>query len=279
MTPIGRSVEIVLNGIDRRIPSCKNGPQTQLTKMADANLPERRATLPVRWRSRAVRSHAMGGRGATSFLFYQLLWTMININAYSLVILLLVVAPAQCCTGFCIHPGSRSHTRALSSHHVMHKPYDRRLPRRHMSSDDDDNEKKPNDKGDGNKKKPDDKSYTWEEIQADPELRKMEFDSSMNRKNKIFLPARISQAVTTLGWMFVIGGIILNQLGYAWVKDPSGGIGVGTLDERNFQREVMKEGRMAKDDGEKTPALSVSKIADKHQFNWLEQQQQDSRSG
>jgi hypothetical protein len=51
----------------------------------------------------------------------------------------------------------------------------------------------------------------------------------MQRKNTMLLPQRISQATGIVAWSFVIGGIILNALGYAWVRDPSGGIGIGTL--------------------------------------------------
>ena len=110
--------------------------------------------------------------------------------------------------------------------------------------------------------------------QADPELREQEFNSSMKRKNQIFLPQRISQAVTTLGWIFVVTGIILNQLGYAWVQDPSGGIGIGTLDQSNFQREVMREGRRKDADDVETPAMSVSKgwNANKHIFSWIDEE-------
>ncbi|KAL3795890.1 hypothetical protein HJC23_002161 [Cyclotella cryptica] len=72
-------------------------------------------------------------------------------------------------------------------------------------------------------------SYTWEELQSDPELSRIELESSIRRKNAMLLPQRISQAVSTLAWGFVIVGILLNQLGYAYIRDPSGGIGVGTL--------------------------------------------------
>ena len=72
-------------------------------------------------------------------------------------------------------------------------------------------------------------SYTWEELQADPELSQLERKSSMQRKNAMLLPQRISQATGILAWTFVIVGIILNTLGYAYIRDPSGGIGIGTL--------------------------------------------------
>jgi hypothetical protein len=84
---------------------------------------------------------------------------------------------------------------------------------------------------------------TWEEMMSDPELRQIEFDSSVRRKNAMLLPQRISAAVTTLGWLFVGCGILLNQLGLAYVRDPTGGIRIGSLDERDFQAEVVRGGR------------------------------------
>ena len=85
-----------------------------------------------------------------------------------------------------------------------------------------------------------DNSYSWAELQADEELRQLEFKSSMKRKNMLFLPQRISKAIYTLGWMFVITGIILNSLGFAYVEKPGGGLGIGTLDQREFQREMYR---------------------------------------
>ena len=187
--------------------------------------------------------------------------------------ILLLIAIVQCWAGFGFHPGSRT----LAPSHGMCKPHTRhQLSRRHLSGNDDDCD----DDGDKETRDTDDDgdSYTWEELQADPEFRKLEFDSSMDWKNQILLPQRISEAVTTLGWFFVIGGFILNTVGFAWVKNPSGGIGIGTLDERDFQREIMREGRR-NDEGEKKPTLSISQteIANKHLFSWIEEQQ-NSRS-
>jgi hypothetical protein len=70
-----------------------------------------------------------------------------------------------------------------------------------------------------------DNSYSWAELQADEELRQLEFKSSMKRKNMLFLPQRISKAIYTMGWMFVITGIILNSFGFAYVEKPGGGLG------------------------------------------------------
>ncbi|KAL7454102.1 hypothetical protein ACHAWC_008521 [Mediolabrus comicus] len=84
-----------------------------------------------------------------------------------------------------------------------------------------------------------DNSYSWAELQADEELRQLEFKSSMKRKNMLFLPQRISKAIYTLGWMFVITGIILNSLGFAYVEKPGGGLGIGTLDQESFKEKCI----------------------------------------
>ena len=85
-----------------------------------------------------------------------------------------------------------------------------------------------------------DDSYSWAELQADERVRQLELNSSRKIRNTMLLPQRIAKAITTLGWSFVITGIVLNSLGFAWVERPEGGIGVGTLDQRDFQREMNK---------------------------------------
>merc|ERR1712194_629724 len=121
-------------------------------------------------------------------------------------------------------------------------------------------------------RKDDDDSYTWAQIQADEELRKLEFDASTKRKNSILLPQRISRAITTFGWLFVISGFVLNQTGYAWVRDPAGGVRIGTLNERNFQKELVKERRSNGEMGEKTPlSISGAEFENNHLFCWMEQ--------
>ena len=109
----------------------------------------------------------------------------------------------------------------------------------------------------------------------DPELRQMEYDESMKRKKNMFLGQSISSAIQSLAWFFVFGGIILNQLGYAWVKSPSGGLGVGTLDQRDFQREMMGGSSRVKGPNEEIPVVPISRIenTNNHIFNWLEHEQ------
>ena len=150
------------------------------------------------------------------------------------------------------------------------------LIRRRLSGNDDGDDINADDGEETTNRDNDDKGgYTWEELQADPELRQLEFDSSIDRKNTMLLPQRISQAVTALAWLFVASGFILNALGYAWVQDPTGGIRVGTLDESNFQREVMREGRRTHDDDEKKTPTSISQTetGNKYFFRWIEEQQ------
>ena len=72
-------------------------------------------------------------------------------------------------------------------------------------------------------------TYSWEELQADPELSQLERNAATQRRNSMLLPQRISKATGVLAWGFVIVGFILNTLGYAYIADPSGGIGIGTL--------------------------------------------------
>lgn len=148
--------------------------------------------------------------------------------------------------------------------------HDRRsLSRLYLSgNDEEDGETQADDRDDN------DDSYSWAQIQADEKLRKLEFDASIKRKNSILLPQRISQAVTTFGWLFVISGFVLNQTGFAWVRDPSGGVRIGTLDERDFQKEIIKERRQSNDEvGKETPlSISRAEIANKHISCWIEQQ-------
>ena len=111
---------------------------------------------------------------------------------------------------------------------------------------------------------------TYDEMMRDPELREREFKASMKRKNELFLGQTISRAVQTLAWGFVAVGVIANILGYAWVADPSGGLKIGSLEERDFQREMIKEKRRAETEKEEV-ALSRIQSSDNHVLSWLEQ--------
>ena len=191
------------------------------------------------------------------------------------ILLLIILAAARCCTGFRSRAGP---SRApLPRHGALPLPRDgpprgANPPRRHgrnrssrllhqNAAGDDENDGGAQDDiaateevggGGGGKKKEKKKKkkdeeeragVTWEEMMSDPELRQIEFDSSIKRKNAMLLPQRISAAVTTLGWLFVGCGILLNQLGLAYVRDPTGGIRIGSLNERDFQAEVVRGGR------------------------------------
>ena len=107
---------------------------------------------------------------------------------------------------------------------------------------------------------------TWEEMMSDPELRQIEFDSSVRRKNAMLLPQRISAAVTTLGWLFVGCGILLNQLGLAYVRDPTGGIRIGSLDERDFQAEVVRGGRRGEAEAAKASKAEEEEREEKSRY-------------
>lgn len=176
----------------------------------------------------------------------------------------------QRCNGFCIRAGSSTLVQHASRRYLSGGDDDSKGKGPQNASDEDTADAKDEGKPEAGN------SYSWAELQADPELRQMEFDQSMRRKNKILLPQRISEAVTTLGWLFVVTGIILNALGYAWVADPSGGLKVGTMDESNFQREIMKEKRRAREEAEDSTTLSMSET-NKRILSWINQRQQDPK--
>jgi hypothetical protein len=134
--------------------------------------------------------------------------------------LLVLISLLRWCDGFATTP------RAIERQLIYRCRSSRRILHQSLNKDDDSAESETED-AKSNKK---DESYSWAELQADPELSRMELESSMRRKNVMLLPQRLSQAVSTLAWTFVIVGIILNQLGYAYIRDPSGGIGIGTLE-------------------------------------------------
>ena len=85
----------------------------------------------------------------------------------------------------------------------------------------------------------------------------------------MLLPQRISQAITTLGWTFVVTGIVLNSLGFAWVKNPEGGLGIGTLDQRDFQREMYRRSS-GSDDVRSVSRVDYSVGGEKYIQKWIE---------
>mmetsp|Transcript_16306 Transcript_16306/g.37717 ORF Transcript_16306/g.37717 Transcript_16306/m.37717 type:complete len:197 (-) Transcript_16306:225-815(-) len=116
--------------------------------------------------------------------------------------------------------------------------------------------------------------YTWAELQADPELRETELRSTRKRRNSLFLGQNISAAVSALGWLFVGCGLILNQFGLAWVPQQSGGIRVGTLDQLDFQKELMREKRR---EAKQTSAVSSSATKASAE-RWLKQDRVETLS-
>ena len=196
-----------------------------------------------------------------------------------LVIIILVTTTARySATGFCTRLLPCT-TELMQCNDICfpskHHPH-RSVRRQQNMNDEDEVEKSEETKNKGGDTKRE--GLTWEELLLDAELRKIEFDSSMERKNSLLLPQRISQAITTLAWLFVVSGIILNQLGLAYVKDPSGGIGIGSLDERDFQREVLREGRMMNNAKKESSPVSIvpTEFSSHHILTWARRDYVDS---
>ena len=137
-------------------------------------------------------------------------------------LLMVISSLLKGCDGFSFVPMAKqptiTHQRAMFHHYHL------------QLSNNDESEPTENPNDDTQPPKKDDSNtYSWAELQADPELSQLERQSSIQRKNAMLLPQRISQATGILAWTFVIVGIVLNTLGYAYVRDPGGGIGIGTL--------------------------------------------------
>ena len=201
--------------------------------------------------------------------------------------IMLVVSCMGCCLCFSVRPTLHYKHKICAQSYNIDTSYAcyRQCLHRHMSSSDNNND---DDKDtttrsvfeDPMENKRDDKrderqGLTYDEMMRDPELREREFKASMKRKNELFLGQTISRAVQTLAWGFVAVGFIANILGYAWVADPSGGLKIGTLEERDFQREMIKEKRRAEAEKEEPVTISLSRIQslDNHVLSWLEQDQ------
>jgi hypothetical protein len=54
------------------------------------------------------------------------------------------------------------------------------------------------------------------------------------------LATSIGQAITALGWGFLIASFILQTLGYAFVSDNHGGFRIDTLEKLQFQEEIQR---------------------------------------
>ena len=76
------------------------------------------------------------------------------------------------------------------------------------------------------------------------------------------LPARIGDVFTKLtfaiGISFLVADSVLPIFGYSLVKGDNGRITIGTMDTRNFQKEII---RVTKEDQEKANNLVVSPSA------------------
>jgi len=183
---------------------------------------------------------------------------------------IILFAVANCCCGFSfsIHQPHQMFTykthppqTANRSLHILH----------HSSGSDNDGDGMDIEEKTKNKEK-EPVGLTYDELMQDPELREREMENSIKRRKSLFFGQNISQAVTTTGWLFIIVGAILNSLGYAYVQSPSGGISIGTLDERDFQREIMKERKRDREKEVQNVVIPISRIenTNKHIFRWLE---------
>ena len=202
--------------------------------------------------------------------------------------LLLLLTAAQCCAGFYTSAPSISR---LPSHGIIHTNYELCHDMHHFnqqpkqrslsismlrtSNDSSEEENPENDESSANDESNDEnrkkEGLTWDEMMADPELRQLENESSRKEWNELLLPQRVSQAVTTVGWMFVVGGAILPYFGFAYVRKPEGGIRIGTLDERDFQRELMRKDTQSRKESKPT-TISISRSSEEtngHIVSWL----------
>lgn len=71
-------------------------------------------------------------------------------------------------------------------------------------------------------------------------------------ENRLLLPNRIGKAITGALYTFIALGFLLELSGYGFVRTQNG-ISIGTLEEREFQREIM---RVAKPTAPVAPATS-----------------------
>jgi hypothetical protein len=77
------------------------------------------------------------------------------------------------------------------------------------------------------------------------ELSRLEEEASKKVNDRLLFPFRLGRAFNAAAWTFVLCGILLNVCGYGYIRGENGMLGVGTLEERNFQVEVNKSAREA----------------------------------
>lgn len=85
----------------------------------------------------------------------------------------------------------------------------------------------------------DEKKQTPTEPISLVELSRLEQESSKRVMDRLLLPQRIGQAVTSAAWFFVGLGFVLNIFGYGYVK-KDGFITIDILENQAFQRELNK---------------------------------------
>eukprot|EP00978_Attheya_sp_CCMP212_P007362 scaffold17121_cov60-Attheya_sp.AAC.1 len=98
-----------------------------------------------------------------------------------------------------------------------------------------------NDRDEKEKEDEDDGLLTWEELSADPKMSQKEQEAANKLAFKFSFPDRIGKAFNAFAVIFLVLGFILNQFGYAYVRNSNGWIGIDTLDRRDFQIEMYKK--------------------------------------
>jgi hypothetical protein len=75
------------------------------------------------------------------------------------------------------------------------------------------------------------------------ELSQLEEEASRKVMNRLTMPSRIGNAITSMGWAFVISGSLLGAFGYCYTIDEQTHlIKIDTLEHRMFQVELRKGG-------------------------------------
>jgi len=109
------------------------------------------------------------------------------------------------------------------------------------------NDEKEKEKSSSNKNDEDNNNLlTYDELSRDPNLLIQSEKASDNILNTLTLPNRIGDAITTMGYLFVGVGLLLNINGYGYVVNSEGRITIDTLDNRAFQMEINKGNKRAR---------------------------------
>mmetsp|Transcript_8578 Transcript_8578/g.14266 ORF Transcript_8578/g.14266 Transcript_8578/m.14266 type:complete len:167 (-) Transcript_8578:206-706(-) len=78
------------------------------------------------------------------------------------------------------------------------------------------------------------------------EIARIEEEASRKVMNRLLLPNRIGEAVTSMAWFFVGSAVLLQGFGYGYVINDNHMISIDTLENREFQVTMRKSMREAK---------------------------------